>query len=65
MPRLKTHKGVAKRFGVTGRGKLRHGRVGRRHLLTSKPASRMRRLRGAVEVASVDADKIRRLIPYA
>jgi len=64
MPKLKTHKGAARRFSVTGRGKLRHGRVGRRHLLTTKPAKRMRRLRRSTTVAKVDEKKIRLLIPY-
>jgi large subunit ribosomal protein L35 len=65
MGRLKTHKGTAKRFKVTGRGKLVHGRVGRRHLQSSKPAKRTRHLRRPAAVAPENKAKIRSLIPYA
>ncbi|MBI4323219.1 MAG: 50S ribosomal protein L35 [Candidatus Omnitrophica bacterium] len=64
MPKLKTHKGVAQRFKVTGTGKLMHARSGRRHLLTGKPARKMRQLRRAAESAPVEQGKLRRLIPY-
>ena len=65
MPKLKTHKGVAKRFKVTGTGKLMYARAGRRHLLTGKSARKMRKLRRAAEVAQVEQEKLRRLIPYS
>ena len=45
MPKLKTHKGVARRFKKTGTGKLMHYRAGRRHLLTGKSSRKMRPLR--------------------
>ena len=64
MPKLKTHKGVARRFKVTGTGNLRHFRAGRRHLLTGKPSRRTRLLRGSAPVSQTDAEKLRRLIPY-
>ena len=59
----KTHKGVAARFKVTATGKIFHKRSGRRHLLGSKPAKRMRRLRKSLQVADVDARKLRLMIP--
>lgn len=65
MPKLKTHKGVARRFKVTGTGTLRHFRAGRRHLLTGKPSRRTRPLRGSAPVSPTDAEKLRRLIPYS
>ena len=65
MPKLKTHKGVAKRFKVTGTGKLMYARAGRRHLLTGKSSRKMRHLRRAAEVAKVEQGKLRRLIPYS
>ncbi len=64
MPKLKTHKGVKRRITVTGTGKLRHFRSGRRHLLTSKSANQTRRMRRATAVAAVDHTKLRRLLPY-
>jgi len=65
MPKLKTHKGVARRVKLTGRGKLLHYRTGRRHLLTRRHPNRMRRLRKPARVAPVQEESLRRLIPYA
>jgi large subunit ribosomal protein L35 len=45
MPKLKTHKGLAKRIKVTGRGKLKHRRPGASHLMSVKNAKRRRHLR--------------------
>jgi len=45
MPKMKTRKAVLARFKVTGKGKLKRRRPGRRHLLTGKAAKRKRRLR--------------------
>jgi large subunit ribosomal protein L35 len=45
MPKLKTHKGIAKRVRVTGRGKLKHRRAGASHLMSGKNAKRRRRIR--------------------
>ncbi len=45
MPKQKTHKGIAKRVKVTGRGKLKHRRAGASHLMSGKNAKRRRRIR--------------------
>jgi len=45
MPKMKTRKAVASRFKVTGTGKLKRGRPGRRHILTKKTPKRKRQLR--------------------
>lgn len=45
MPKMKTKKAVAAKFKLTGTGKLKRGRGGRRHLLTGKTAKRKRQLR--------------------
>lgn len=45
MPKMKTRKAVLARFKVTGTGKLKRRKPGRRHLLTGKAAKRKRRLR--------------------
>ncbi len=42
MPKMKTRKAVASRFKVTGTGKLKRQRPGRRHILTKKTAKRKR-----------------------
>ena len=44
MPKMKTHRGAAKRFRVTGTGKIRRKHAFRDHLLEHKPTSRTRRL---------------------
>lgn len=45
MPKQKTHKGLAKRMKVTGRGKLKHRRPGASHLMSVKNAKRRRHIR--------------------
>ena len=45
MPKLKTHKGLAKRVKVTGTGKLKHMRAGASHLMSVKNAKRRRHIR--------------------
>jgi len=64
MPKLKTHKGASKRFKKTGTGKVvRHHSFGR-HILTSKPRSRKRRLKHAEVADEADQAKLRRMLPY-
>ncbi|GAA1462504.1 MULTISPECIES: 50S ribosomal protein L35 [Williamsia] len=62
MPKAKTHKGTAKRFKVTGSGKIVRQKANRRHLMEHKPTKRTRRLDGTAVVADVDAPRIKRLL---
>jgi large subunit ribosomal protein L35 len=62
MPKTKTHKGTAKRFKVTGSGKIVRQRAGRRHLMEHKPTKQTRRLDGTVVVSDSDAPRIKRLL---
>lgn len=64
MAKLKTHRGAAKRFKITGTGEVKRSRANKSHILTGKPAKRMRRLRTGTLVAKTDQASIRRLIPY-
>ena len=64
MPKLKTHKGAAKRFRKTATGKIVRSKAFKQHILTSKPRSRKRSLRGTVVVSDADAKKLARMIPY-
>lgn len=64
MPKLKTHRGAAKRFKVTGSGKIKRYRAYKSHLLTGKPAKRMRKLRQGCLVPEVQHDNIKKLLPY-
>lgn len=61
--KLKTHKGVKKRFRRTGTGKLMRNQANKRHILTSKRRSRKRRLSGAVVVGPSDVYRIASLLP--
>lgn len=64
MPKLKTHRGAAKRFKVTGTGKIKKRSGYKSHLLTGKSAKRTRRLRTASLVSEREHDKIKKLVPY-
>ena len=63
MPKLKTHRGAAKRFKRTGTGKIVRSKAFKQHILTSKARSRKRKLRGTVEVSDGDYKKLDRMIP--
>ena len=64
MPKLKTHKGAAKRFKKTGTGKIVRNKAFARHILTSKTRSRKRRLKETPVVAPGDSAKLRVMLPY-
>jgi large subunit ribosomal protein L35 len=61
----KTRKSVAKRFKITGTGKVLRRKQGRRHLLVNKSAKRKRRLAKAGVVAQVDIRRIKECLPFA
>lgn len=60
MPKMKTHRGAAKRFKITGRGKVLRRRANRNHILEKKPSTRTRRLKGTTEVAGTEASTVKR-----
>ena len=62
MPKMKTDRGAAKRFKVTGTGKLRRRRAFHNHLLEKKSSTRTRRLTHETDVASSDVRAIKRLL---
>jgi large subunit ribosomal protein L35 len=64
MPKLKSHRGAAKRFKKTAGGKFRRSAAFKRHILTSKSTKRKRSLRGTTEVAEQDQERIRKMLPY-
>jgi large subunit ribosomal protein L35 len=61
MPRMKSHRGAAKRFRLTRTGKLLHRRAGLNHNLGKKTAGRRRRLRRTAAVGSERRDTLRLL----
>ena len=64
MPKMKTHRGAAKRLSKTGTGKIKRARAYKSHLLTHKNRKRKRRLRQSTTADSVNDKQARRLIPY-
>ena len=62
--KLKTHKGAAKRFKITGSGKVMRHHSFARHILTSKASKRKRRLAKAVELSPANEAQVRRMLPY-
>ncbi len=65
MPKMKTKRSAAKRFRLTGTGKIRRYKAFKSHILTKKTRKRKRNLRKPGLVAPEDAKRIRRLLPYA
>ena len=64
MPKLKTHKGAAKRFKKTGTGKIKRHHSFARHILTSKSRSRKRRLRQGVIADDANKQALKEMLPY-
>jgi large subunit ribosomal protein L35 len=64
MPKLKTHKGAAKRFRLTATGKIKRGHSHARHILTKKTNKRKRQLDIDVMVAEADHDRVMAMLPY-
>ena len=62
MPKLKTHRGAAKRFKISGTGKIRSKRAGKSHLLTKKSRSAKRHMKSTVTVSKANASSLRRLL---
>ncbi|MCX7816851.1 MAG: 50S ribosomal protein L35 [Syntrophales bacterium] len=65
MPKLKSNRGVLKRFSVTGSGKIKRRKAFANHLLSSKSMKRKRRLRKPAIVDITNANAIKRLMPYS
>ena len=64
MPKIKTHRGAAKRFSLTKSGKVKMNRSFRRHILTKKTTKRKRQLRKQAYCSAANAAVIKKLIPY-
>jgi large subunit ribosomal protein L35 len=62
MPKMKTDRGAAKRFKITGTGKIRRLKANRSHLLEKKSSRRTRRLGHETDVSSADRREVRRLL---
>jgi large subunit ribosomal protein L35 len=62
MPKMKTHRGAAKRFKVTGSGKVMKNNAFKRHMLESKSPKRKRNLRKAVVISKGDTRRVKRML---
>jgi large subunit ribosomal protein L35 len=62
MPKMKTHRGAAKRFRLTGSGKVMRRKAFKNHILEKKSPDRKRRLGRPADVAPGDRDRIERLL---
>jgi large subunit ribosomal protein L35 len=62
MPKMKTHRGAAKRFKVTASGKVKRGQQGKRHILTKKSPKRKRNLRQSALIHEADEKRVKRLL---
>ena len=62
MPKMKSKSAAAKRFKLTGSGKVKYKQMNLRHILTKRSPKRKRQLRAAGIVAEADAKRIRKKI---
>lgn len=63
MPKMKTHKGAAKRFKKTARGKFKMTRPFAAHMKTKKSSKRLRKLRKSSYASRADARKLKTMLP--
>ena len=64
MPKIKTHRGAAKRFSLTAKGKIKRSKAFASHIITKKTTKRKRGLRKTTLVNSANYKEIKKLIPY-
>lgn len=64
MPKVKTRKGAAKRFIITGTGKVRFKKMGLRHILTKKTTKRKRSLRHSSILCDAEEKRVKSMLPY-
>ena len=64
MPKIKTHRGAAKRFSLTKSGKVKRSKAYTSHILNKKSTKRKRNLRKGTYVAAQEEKNIKQLIPY-
>ena len=64
MPKMNTSKAAAKRFKVTGTGKLKRSKAYKQHILTKKSAKTKRNLRKTVVTDSTNVKNMKKILPY-
>ncbi len=63
MPKMKTHRGAAKRFRKTGSGTIVRQRANSNHMFTGKSTNQKRPVRKDVVVSKVDSRRLNQLLP--
>jgi large subunit ribosomal protein L35 len=64
MPKMKTHRGAAKRLKATASGRLKRHKANKSHILTKKTTKRKRGLRKATLVSKAEEKRYQKLLPY-
>ena len=64
MPKMKTHRGAAKRFKSTASGKFKRGKAYKSHILTKKTSKRKRKLDTPALVSEADQKRVQQMLPY-
>ena len=64
MPKMKTSKSAAKRFKVTGTGKLKRNKAYKRHILTKKTTKTKRNLRKPAITDTTNVKNMKKILPY-
>ena len=64
MPKMKTKRSAAKRFKVTGSGKLKRNKAYKRHILTKKSPKTKRNLSKATTVDASNVKNMKQILPY-
>ena len=64
MPKMKTHRGAAKRFKRTASGKYARSKTNKQHILSKKTTKRKRKLRRATTISAADEPRIKQMLPY-
>jgi large subunit ribosomal protein L35 len=64
MPKIKTHRGAAKRFKKTGSGKLQRNHAFHSHILTKKRPGRKAALASETEVSKANRKTVKKMVPY-
>ena len=64
MPKMKTHRGAAKRIRTTASGKLKRSKAYKSHILTKKDSKRRRHLDTETFISDGDSKSFKRMLPY-
>ncbi len=64
MPKMKTHRGAAKRFKSTASGRFKRSKAYKSHILTKKTTKRKRKLDTPTMISKSDQRRVEKMLPY-